>query len=251
MDSPYRMGELDVIQCHGRDDRRCAPFGVTCAAGSRKRRWGERITVAFAWASGVSLLVAAALGIAGGARACALLADMKPNPVLLKCAAPPPPKKHAHDAPPPPAAPPVKPPTLYDLPPVTLFAAADAKGAGMDTVRALALSAAGAPVKVQLVGIPKDVLRTGLGFNVNATPISRAPGLPAEGVELATIPKGSILERAGLLQGDVVLTVNGYNAAQPTWIDHVRAEPGAATVVELLRAKQRVMLVVEWLPASR
>jgi S1-C subfamily serine protease len=101
---------------------------------------------------------------------------------------------------------------------------------------------------VYVVGISRGALANGLGFNVNATPIARTTSGVADGVELATIPKGSLLETAGFRQGDVVVSVNGYPAADPVWIDRVRADAGGATVVELFRNKQRVVLILEWLP---
>jgi hypothetical protein len=86
----------------------------------------------------------------------------------------------------------------------------------------------------------------GLGFNVKAWPIASTVKSKADGVELAAIPQSSLLERAGFRQGDVVLSVNGYPAVDPVWIDHVRADPGGSTVVELLRSREHLVMVLEW-----
>ena len=242
MDSPYRQGELDVIQSSGREDKRCTDAPRVCSR-LRRTRFRDRVALVGAWAGGLSMFLVGVFGVAAGARACLLLANMNPHPVLLRCTEPAP-SMHAQRP-----SPPHLPRTMFDLPPANLLGATEPEthDPAVLALRALSLKAAGTPVNVQVVGIPGDALVKGLGFRVHATPVARIPGAAAAGMELATIPKGSLLERAGLLQGDVVLSVNGYNAAEAGWIDHVRADPGAATVVELLRAKQRVVLVVEWL----
>jgi hypothetical protein len=244
MDSPYRTSELEIVQSAGRADKRCTDDAAgRCAHAKRKRaRFGPVV----AWLIAGGFVLMAFTGLVAGVRACVILAEMKPHPVLLKCALPPPVKPaHVRVDPMPKVD-----PTPFDLPPVNLLVTTEPEthDPGVLAARALRMKAAGIPLNITVVGLPRDAISNGLGFNVKTWPIARTVNGKADGVELATIPRSSLLERAGLRQGDVVLSVNGYPAADPVWIDHVRADPGSTTVVELLRDKQREVLVLQWLP---
>jgi len=246
MDSPYRSSELEVVHSAGRADKRCGSSGEACSR-MKKRTAGALISTVLALLFTGGILGTAVGGIGAGIRACMAIAEMKPHPVLLTCA---PPEAHARASKP--QIVPKVDATPFALPPADLLAATEPEthDPGVLVLRAIAMQSAGLPVKVVVVGIPRAAVAKGLGFNINTTPIARAAHGKPDGVEIATIPKGSLLELAGLEQGDVVVSVNGYPAADPRWIDRVRAEPGDTTVVELLRAKQRRILVVEWLHAE-
>jgi hypothetical protein len=240
MDSPYRSSELEVVHSAGRADKRCGASTDACKR-MRKRGAGAWMSTAFGLLCAGGTLGIAVGGIGAGIRACMAIAEMKPHPVLLTCA--PPVMPHAQARLPPPLPPPaIAPPTPLDLLGAT---EPETHDPGVLVMRALAMQSAGLPVKLVAVGIPQDAVKKGLGFRIDATP--NAGG----GIALGSVPKGSLLERAGLEARDVVVSVNGYPAADPKWIDRVRVEPGATTVVELLRDKRRVVLALEWLPDQR
>jgi hypothetical protein len=154
--------------------------------------------------------------------------------------------------PPPPAAPPEPRAVAYALPtwPAGLLEASEPQTHDPDVLRARAraLDAAGL-VRLSDVRFAAAPSLEDRPLLFHATPVN-ATGR-TDGVELGTIPPHSLLARAGLAQGDIVLSVNGYPAAGTEWVDHVFGPPERAgqAVVELVRAKRRFVLMLHWPPA--
>ena len=243
MDSPYRTNEAprDVISTTGREDKVCSMSRGVC-----RKRVGALLTV-------LGVLTLGGMFTAGALTGALVTA---PRKVLLRCATDPEPDLGArvhllpHSAPPPPAR-----GVAFHLP---------APGAGLlETTepqthdpwalfsRARALESAGLPLHVSEVDLPAISLSDAAPLQVHATPVTTGAG--SSGVELATIPTGSLLARAGMKQGDVVLSINGYSAARSEWMDHVwnagARERGGHVVVELVRRGQREVVSIRWTPA--
>jgi sulfur carrier protein ThiS len=119
-------------------------------------------------------------------------------------------------------------------------------------VRARELERAGLPLRVMDVVLPPWETPTLTPFQVHAVPIT-TNGRGSDGIEIATVPKFSLLARAGFVQGDVVVSVNGYAAAGTAWADHVfvNADRGGLALVELVRDGRRIALAVAWPAAPR
>ncbi len=117
-------------------------------------------------------------------------------------------------------------------------------------VRATELQRAGLPLQITHAALPPWETPTVTPFQVHTTVVSRG-GRQPDAIEIGTVPKYSLLARAGFRQGDVVLSVDGYPAAGTEWTDHVfvGAERGGSAVVELVRERQRVVLALTWPPS--
>jgi hypothetical protein len=254
MDSPYRTANLDVILSASRLDKRCGPyFGAICprrgATPLLRSRFAKSMT---------SLLIAvvftgaAVAAIGGGVRACITLGSINPQPVLLRCATaatPSPPS-------PPPRIAPLRPlrQVPFDLPTLPVGTLQVTEPVTHDPwvlrERAHDLEKAGFPLRVIEVALPAWETPKIEPFQIHATPVTNGPA-STEGIEISYVPKYSLLARAGFRQGDVVLSIDGYPAAGTEWTDHVflNSDRGGRAVVELVRDRQRVVLVLAW-PAS-
>ena len=250
MDSPYRSAELDVLLTASRRDKRCGEVAVCPHLRPPGRRFRSRLPELLAVLAGVVTAGLSAVGAVAVVSMTLALLEMPSRPGI---AAPPPPA-----SPMPPRARALAPSRAvpYDLPRLAESMLALTEPATHDPavllVRARELERAGLPLRVMEVVLPPWETPNVTPFQIHAVPITTS-GRASEGMEIATVPRFSLLARAGLQQGDVVVSVNGYAAAGTSWSDHVfaNADRGGLAVVELVRDGRRIALAVAWPAAPR
>jgi len=255
MDSPYRSADVDILSSASRNDRRCSPTFGRCEGSAPRRRRGVAALLDMG-AVLFALFVSAAglVAIAGGVQGFLMLRTSEAQSTV-RLAEPPRPRivpspSRTTGA----ALMASAPATVFDVPPTATGILALTEPITHDPAvllaRAVELENAGLPLHVAHVRLPAWETPKVAPFQVHATPVTLG-GRTVEAIEIGAVPKYSLLARAGLQQGDVVLTINGYPAVGTVWTDHVfvAADRGGSAVVELVRDRHRLVLALSW-PAS-
>lgn len=247
MDSPYRTAELDVLLTASGGDCRCANAPPVCRPHPSRFARGTHACRA---ALTVLMIAGDIVGITACLLVCAMLVraelpsrtEYEPSPKLSVAAPAPPPLLPA-------AAPlPSAPARERPLCPAGLLAESEPvthdpvvlRSRARDLVRAGVLARVD-DVTLALASTPEA---TAFQFFARPPPLGVGPG----GIIVGEFAAGSLLARAGLHAGDLVLSVDGYAAGGTEWIDHSfrSLDRGGLVAVELVRGGQRRVLAITW-----